>query len=50
MVGDAALGEVVGTNTLGAITGTDQQLARFGNFLVRRSVLPILQLDRKSVV
>ncbi len=44
MVGDAALGKVVGTDTLGAIAGADQQLARLGDFLVRRGVLAVLQL------
>ncbi len=44
MVGDPALGEIVGTDTFGAIPGADQQLARLGDFLVRRGVLAVLQL------
>src|SRR5690606_16349296 len=47
VIGDPALGKVVGADALGAVARTDQQLATVGDFLVGRGVLLVLQLGRQ---
>ena len=47
VVGDPALGKVVGTNPLRAITGTDQQLTLTGNGIGRGAGLLIIEFGRQ---